>query len=61
MKALLRHSYEERQANKENFLWPQAPSKNGKFGAKLRDTGKLPIAVPKLKWLADPTHRTKVV
>eukprot|EP00957_Ditylum_brightwellii_P054958 4165154-Ditylum_brightwellii.AAC.1 len=61
MKALLRHSYEERQANEENFLWPRALSKDGRLGAKLHDTGKLPIAIPKPKWLADPTHRTKVV
>eukprot|EP00957_Ditylum_brightwellii_P016339 1228251-Ditylum_brightwellii.AAC.1 len=39
MKALLYHSYEERQANEENFLWPQVPSKDGRLGAKLRDTG----------------------
>eukprot|EP00957_Ditylum_brightwellii_P134200 10231321-Ditylum_brightwellii.AAC.1 len=61
MKALLRHLYEEREANEENFLWLRAPSKNGRLGAKLRNTGKLPIAVPGPKWLADPTHRAKVV
>eukprot|EP00957_Ditylum_brightwellii_P177087 13490403-Ditylum_brightwellii.AAC.1 len=61
MKALLRHSYEDCQANKENFLRPQAPSKDGRLGAKLCNTRKLPLNVPKPKWLANPTHRTKVV
>eukprot|EP00957_Ditylum_brightwellii_P164845 12550262-Ditylum_brightwellii.AAC.1 len=61
MKALLHHSYKECQANKENFLWPQVPSKDGRLGTKLCDTGKLPLAIPEPKWLAHPTHRTKVV
>eukprot|EP00957_Ditylum_brightwellii_P026690 2018808-Ditylum_brightwellii.AAC.1 len=61
MKTLLQHSYEDCQANEENFVWLRAPSKDGKFGAKLCNTGKLPLNVPEPKWLADPTHRTKVV
>eukprot|EP00957_Ditylum_brightwellii_P065471 4966729-Ditylum_brightwellii.AAC.1 len=59
MKALLRHSCEELQANKEKFLWPRAPSKDGRLGAKLRGIGKLPIAIPEPKWLANPTLRKR--
>eukprot|EP00957_Ditylum_brightwellii_P085184 6478560-Ditylum_brightwellii.AAC.1 len=38
MKALLRHSYEDSQANDASFVWPQKPSITGKLGAKLSDT-----------------------
>ena len=62
MKALVRHSYTERQANDPNYKWPRLrPKKPGTLGSKLRDTGKLPLEVPEPTWLADPTHRTKVV
>ena len=62
MKALVRHSYTERQANNPNYKWPRlCPKKPGTLGSKLRDTRKLPLEVPNLTWLADPTHHTKVV
>eukprot|EP00957_Ditylum_brightwellii_P111677 8518122-Ditylum_brightwellii.AAC.1 len=61
MKALLCHSYDDCQTKEENFVWLQAPSKDGRLGAKLHDTCKLPLNVPGPKLLADPTHRIKVV
>eukprot|EP00957_Ditylum_brightwellii_P035932 2722769-Ditylum_brightwellii.AAC.1 len=57
MKALARHSYTKRQANNPSYKWPRLfPKKPGKLGSKLRDTGKLPLDVPKPTWLANPTH-----
>eukprot|EP00957_Ditylum_brightwellii_P035401 2684502-Ditylum_brightwellii.AAC.1 len=44
------------------FVWPHTtPKEDGKLGSKLQDTGKLPLDVSQLKWLADPTNQTKVV
>eukprot|EP00957_Ditylum_brightwellii_P114249 8710576-Ditylum_brightwellii.AAC.1 len=44
------------------FVWPCAtPKEDCRLGAKLQDTGKLPLGVPQPKWLADPTDQTKVV
>eukprot|EP00957_Ditylum_brightwellii_P159502 12141574-Ditylum_brightwellii.AAC.1 len=44
------------------FVWPHATLKeDGRLGAKLQDTCKLPLDVPQPKWLADPTHQVKVV
>ena len=62
MRAKLRHSYEALQNTVPGYVWPRAPpNKEGKLGPKLRDTGKLPLHLPMPKFLADPTHRTKVV
>jgi hypothetical protein len=62
MRATLKHSYKHLSATMPGFVWPCAtPKEVGKLGAKLRDTGKLPLDVPQPKWLADPTHQTKVV
>eukprot|EP00957_Ditylum_brightwellii_P007295 554243-Ditylum_brightwellii.AAC.1 len=58
MKALLCHSYEDHKANKENFVWPQTPSKDRRLGKKLCNTGKLPLDIPKPKWFANqPTEQ----
>eukprot|EP00957_Ditylum_brightwellii_P195599 14904002-Ditylum_brightwellii.AAC.1 len=44
------------------FIWTHAtPKEDGKLRAKLQDTEKLPLDVPQPKWLADPTHQTKIV
>eukprot|EP00957_Ditylum_brightwellii_P088023 6704961-Ditylum_brightwellii.AAC.1 len=59
MKAILHRSYEEHQTNKENFMLPQAPSIDRRLGAKLHNTSKLSLAIPKPKWFANPTQRTK--
>eukprot|EP00957_Ditylum_brightwellii_P156986 11947588-Ditylum_brightwellii.AAC.1 len=60
MKALVRYSYTERQANNPSYKWPRfCPKKPGTLGSKLCDTGKLPLDVPKPTWLADSTHQTK--
>ena len=62
MRATLKHSYKHLSATKPGFVWPCAtPKQDGRLGAKLQDTGKLPLDVPQPKWLADPTHQTKVV
>eukprot|EP00957_Ditylum_brightwellii_P171345 13043784-Ditylum_brightwellii.AAC.1 len=42
------------------FVWPCAtPKEDCRLGAKLQDTGKLPLNAPQPKWLADPTYQTK--
>ena len=57
MRATLKHSYEHLSAMMPVFVWPHAtPKVDGRLGAKLQDTGKLPLDVPQPKWLADPTH-----
>ena len=62
MRAKLRHSYEALQNTVPGYVWPRAPpNKEGKLGPKLRNTGKLPLHLPMPKFLADLTHRTKVV
>eukprot|EP00957_Ditylum_brightwellii_P133731 10196576-Ditylum_brightwellii.AAC.1 len=44
MRATLKHSYEHLSATMPGFVWPCAtPKKDGRLGAKLRDTGKLPL------------------
>eukprot|EP00957_Ditylum_brightwellii_P187570 14283580-Ditylum_brightwellii.AAC.1 len=58
----MRHSYEELQKTNPCYVWPCAPpKKDGTLGPKLCDTGKLPLHLPMPKFLADPTHQTKVV
>eukprot|EP00957_Ditylum_brightwellii_P057990 4397400-Ditylum_brightwellii.AAC.1 len=60
MKALVKHSYTECQANNHSYKWPRlCPKKPDTLGSELRDTRKLPLDVPKQTWLADPTHQTK--
>eukprot|EP00957_Ditylum_brightwellii_P058340 4423443-Ditylum_brightwellii.AAC.1 len=62
MKALVRHSYTECQANNPSYKWPRFHLKKpGTLGLKLHDTGKLPLDVPEPTWLADPTYQPKVV
>eukprot|EP00957_Ditylum_brightwellii_P090199 6869464-Ditylum_brightwellii.AAC.1 len=57
MKALVRHSYTERQANNPSYKWPRlCPKKPSTLGSKLRDTRNLPLEVPKPTLLADPAH-----
>eukprot|EP00957_Ditylum_brightwellii_P127231 9700844-Ditylum_brightwellii.AAC.1 len=56
MRATLKHSYKHLSATIPWFVWPHAtPKEDGKLGAKLQDTCKL----PQPKWLAGPTHQTK--
>mmetsp|Transcript_37363 Transcript_37363/g.54638 ORF Transcript_37363/g.54638 Transcript_37363/m.54638 type:complete len:456 (-) Transcript_37363:846-2213(-) len=59
MKALVRHSYEEKE--KENHLFPLWSWPCTSEGQKKTSTCMLPLHIPEPKWLADPTHRTKVV
>jgi hypothetical protein len=62
MRATLKHPYKHLSATMQGFVWPHAtPKEDGKLGAKPQDMGKLPLDVPQPKWLADPTHQTKVV
>ena len=54
MRATLRHSFREKQAVDPAWEWPRI------LGKRCRDVGKLPLDIPEPKFLADPTHRTKV-
>ena len=59
MKALVRHSYAKKEMRKDlfpAFVWPRT-----KENQKKKDTGQLDLEIPQPGWLADPTHRTKVV
>ena len=59
MKANVRHSYEEKEKKKGLFpLWSWPCTTEGQ---KKTSTGMLPLHIPEPGWLADPTHRTKVV
>eukprot|EP00957_Ditylum_brightwellii_P086400 6574012-Ditylum_brightwellii.AAC.1 len=47
--ATLNHSYEHLSEMMPGFVWPRAtPKEDSKLGAKLQDTGKLPLDVPQL-------------
>eukprot|EP00957_Ditylum_brightwellii_P144813 11029969-Ditylum_brightwellii.AAC.1 len=60
MRAILKNSYKHLSAMMPGFVWTHTtPKEDGRLGAKLQDTGKLPLDVPQPKWLADPTHQTK--
>eukprot|EP00957_Ditylum_brightwellii_P068657 5212099-Ditylum_brightwellii.AAC.1 len=62
LKALLRHLYTELMAINPKYKWPRICAKKpGTFVVKLRDTRNLPLDISEPSWLADPTHRMKVV
>eukprot|EP00957_Ditylum_brightwellii_P005353 408471-Ditylum_brightwellii.AAC.1 len=47
MRATLKRSYEHLSATMPGFVWSRAtPKEDVRLGAKLRDTGKLPLDVP---------------
>eukprot|EP00957_Ditylum_brightwellii_P010125 764952-Ditylum_brightwellii.AAC.1 len=57
MRATIKHLYKHLSATIPGFVWPCAtPKEDVTLGAKLQETGKLPLDVPQPKWLAVPTH-----
>jgi len=60
MKAVVCHSYAAKEKRPDLFpgyKWPRTSKGNQKN----KDGGLLPLHIPEPGWLADPTHRTKVV
>eukprot|EP00957_Ditylum_brightwellii_P030090 2277619-Ditylum_brightwellii.AAC.1 len=57
MKAIVRHSYEEKEKHKDLFplwAWPCITE-----GQKKTSIGMLPLHIPEPGYLTDPTHQTK--
>eukprot|EP00957_Ditylum_brightwellii_P038015 2875256-Ditylum_brightwellii.AAC.1 len=59
MTAVVCHSYAKKEMRKDlfpTFVWPRT-----KENQKKKDTDQLDLEIPQPGWLADPTHKTKVI